>query len=85
MVMENSRQGIDSRLAQPMVWLIDRVLRCPGMTIAVAVLFAAIGIYLSVTKLSYRTSRLDLLNPSHCLNRKFKWNFSGRFCVSPLR
>jgi len=69
MATEDRPQGVNSRLARPMAWLAGWVLRFPLLTILAAVVLAALGVYISVAKLGYRTSRLDLLNPGHEFNQ----------------
>jgi uncharacterized protein len=49
--------------------LMRLVLRFPGSTLALAVAAVLIATYLSGTRLSFRTSRLDLLNPKSDFNR----------------
>jgi len=58
-----------SLLATPLRWLTQLVLRFPAATLAIGVAVALASIGLSATRLGFRTSRLDLLNPDHSYNR----------------
>ena len=58
-----------SFLARPFVWGTRLILAYPVATIAVSIGFALVALALSWTRLGYRTSRLDLLNPKSDYNR----------------
>lgn len=56
-----------SLLALPLSWLTRLVIRFPVPTIALGVAAAVLSLFLAGTRLGFRTSRLDLLDPeSHC-------------------
>jgi uncharacterized protein len=69
MAAERNPPDSDSLLTGPMVLATRMALRLPWVTLAVAGLLALVSIWLSATRLGYRTSRLDLLNPSSDFNR----------------
>ncbi len=58
-----------SFLARPFVWGTRLILAYPVATIALALGFALVALALSGTRLGYRTSRLDLINPKSDYNR----------------
>lgn len=56
-----------SLLGLPLSWLTQFIVRFPVPTIAIGVAAAVLSLTLASTRLGFRTSRLDLLNPeSHC-------------------
>jgi len=58
-----------SRLARAMSLITRLVVRFPVATLALAVGLAAVSLALTATRLGFRTSRLDLLNPESAYNR----------------
>ena len=58
-----------SFLARPFVWGTRLILAYPVATIALSIGFALVALALSWTRLGYRTSRLDLVNPKSDYNR----------------
>jgi hopanoid biosynthesis associated RND transporter like protein HpnN len=60
-----------SLLAEILVGLTRVVLRFPVTTLALAGLMVVAATYLSSTRLTFRTSRLDLLNPKSDFNRRW--------------
>ena len=58
-----------SLLGPPLMWATRLALRFPVATIALALGLAAASLALTATRLSYKTSRLDLLDPSSDYNR----------------
>lgn len=60
-----------SLLGRLMVWITWLSLRLPYVTVAIGVLAAAGSLYLSHTRLGFRTSRADLLNPKSEFNRRW--------------
>lgn len=53
-----------SILARPLAWITGLATRFPAAIVALAVTAAIFSIVLSVNRLGFRTSRLDLLNPN---------------------
>jgi hopanoid biosynthesis associated RND transporter like protein HpnN len=69
MSAERMPQAEPSLLSQPLSWLTRLVLRFPVATLALGVAAALVALALSVTRLGFRTSRLDLLNSESSYNR----------------
>ncbi len=51
-------------LSVPIEYLTRWVLRSPHMVLAIAAIVSVLSVYLTMTRLGYRTSRQDLLNPN---------------------
>jgi hopanoid biosynthesis associated RND transporter like protein HpnN len=51
------------------LWITRPALRFPQATVAIGVLAAIVSLYLCQTRLGFRTSRADLLNPNSAFNR----------------
>ncbi|MEX2176987.1 MAG: MMPL family transporter [Pirellulaceae bacterium] len=60
-----------SSLAAPLEAVTRLVLRAPGMVLSGAVMLAVLSILVTVNGLSFKTSRLDLLNPRSEYNRRW--------------
>lgn len=58
-----------SLLALPLSWLTRLVIRFPVPTIALGVAAAVLSLFMAGTRLGFRTSRLDLLDPESRSNR----------------
>ena len=58
-----------SLLGRLLVWITWIALRFPLATVVIGVLAAVGSLYLSQTRLGFRTSRADLLNPKSEFNR----------------
>jgi hopanoid biosynthesis associated RND transporter like protein HpnN len=71
MTAERMPAAEESWLAAPMERLTALVLRYPQATIAIAIALAVVSLLLTATRLGYRTSRLDLLNPDSTYNRRW--------------
>lgn len=56
-------------LSLPLVWLTRLSLRYPAATIALGIGLAVVSIWITSTRLGYRTSRVDLVNPDNDYNR----------------
>ena len=69
MSMDGQTPADHSFLARPFVWGTRLILAYPVATIALAIGFALVALCLSWTRLGYRTSRLDLVNPKSDYNR----------------
>lgn len=69
MTAERTPHSDDSWLARPFALLTRLVVRYPVTTTAIGLLLAAACLWLTATRLGYRTSRLDLLNPKSDYNR----------------
>jgi hopanoid biosynthesis associated RND transporter like protein HpnN len=69
MSAEGMPQAEPSLLARPLSWLTRLVLHFPAATLALAVAAALAALALSVSRLGFRTSRLDLLNSESSYNR----------------
>ncbi|MGE0607099.1 MAG: MMPL family transporter [Pirellulales bacterium] len=69
MTAERNPTDGDSWLGRLMTLLTAITLRFPRVTLGVALGLAIVGTVLSFTRLGYRTSRLDLLNPKSDFNR----------------
>jgi len=69
MSAERTPQTEPSLLARPLSWLTRLVLRFPAATLALSVAAALGALALSYSRLSYRSSRLDLLNSQSSYNR----------------
>ena len=69
MSAEGMPQTQGSYLARPMAAITRLVLRFPVATVVLAIALALAALLLTATRLGYRTSRLDLLNPKSDYNR----------------
>ncbi|HVU87167.1 MAG TPA: MMPL family transporter, partial [Pirellulales bacterium] len=69
MSADRTPQGEFSLLAHAMSALTRAVVRFPVATVTLGVALACVSIYLTTTRLSFHTSRLDLLNPESDYNR----------------
>ena len=56
-------------LARPLTWITGLVLRMPMAVLVLAVVLTVASLFLAVTRLGFRTSRLDLLNPQSSYNQ----------------
>ena len=56
-------------LARPLVWITRQVLRLPMAVLALAAVLTVASLTLTATRLGFRTSRLDLLNPQSGYNQ----------------
>jgi len=70
-VIESNREPQSDRamLSRPLGWITSLVVRYPAATLALGVAVAALAMMLTVSRLGFRTSRLDLLNPESDYNR----------------
>jgi hopanoid biosynthesis associated RND transporter like protein HpnN len=71
MPAERTPPADDALLAQPLLALTQRTLRAPAPIIAAALLLAVISAIVTISGLTFRTSRLDLLNPRSEYNRRW--------------
>jgi hopanoid biosynthesis associated RND transporter like protein HpnN len=69
MSAERMPQADGSYLAQPFAAMTRLVLRFPVATVVIGVALALAAMLLTATRLGYKTSRLDLLNPKSDYNR----------------
>lgn len=69
MSMDGQTPADHSFLARPFIWGTRLILAYPVATIALAIGFSLVALALSWTRLGYRTSRLDLVNPKSDYNR----------------
>ncbi len=67
--MDGSPPRDEPFLAHPFVLGTRLILAFPVATLALAVLIAGVSCYLTATRLGYRTSRMDLLDPKSNYNR----------------
>jgi len=56
-------------MARPLGWIAAVVARYPAAVVAISLGLAAVAVWLTVDRLGFRTSRLDLLNPESTYNR----------------
>ena len=56
-------------LARPLTWITRQVLRLPMAVMVLAVVLTVASLILAATRLGFRTSRLDLLNPQSSYNQ----------------
>ncbi len=56
-------------LARPLVWVTRQVLRLPMLVLVLAAVLTVASLILTATRLGFRTSRLDLLNPESSYNQ----------------
>ena len=56
-------------LARPLTWITRQVLRLPMAVLALAAVLTGVSLILTATRLGFRTSRLDLLNPQSGCNQ----------------
>src|SRR5262245_59287298 len=61
----------DSTLAAPLAAVTRLVLRSPGVVVGGAVMLAVLAVLVTVNGLSFKTSRLDLLNPRSEYNQRW--------------
>jgi uncharacterized protein len=71
MPAERTPHADDSLLAQPLFAVTERALRAPGAVLAGALVLALLSIVVAVNGLTFKTSRLDLLNPRSEYNRRW--------------
>ncbi len=69
MSAEGMPQADGSYLARPFAAMTRLVLRFPVATVVIGIALALASLLLTATRLGYRTSRLDLLNPKSDYNR----------------
>ena len=69
MSAEGMPQREPSLLARPLAWVTRGVVRFPVPVLVVAVAATVLALVLSVSRLGFRTSRLDLLSPKSSYNR----------------
>ena len=69
MLQEKNSTGFDSVLAVPLSAVTRLVLRFPLATLVLAVVAALMSIVWTANQLSFRASRLDLLNPEKQLQQ----------------
>ena len=67
--MDGSPRRDEPFLARPFVLGTRLILAFPVATLALALLLAGVSCYLTATRLGYRTSRMDLLDPKSNYNR----------------
>jgi uncharacterized protein len=56
-------------LSRPLAWITRQVLRLPMAVLAAAAVLTVVALFLTATRLGFRTSRLDLLNPQSGYNQ----------------
>src|SRR5262245_21230866 len=61
----------DSTLAAPLAAVTRLVLRSPGLVVGGAMMLAVLAVLVTVNGLSFKTSRLDLLNPRSEYNQRW--------------
>lgn len=71
MAAERRPQSHDSLLASPLALLTKLVVKMPTTVIAIGIVLAVACVVLAVGWMGFRTSRLDLLNPSSPFNRRW--------------
>ncbi|NQT13837.1 MAG: MMPL family transporter, partial [Planctomycetes bacterium] len=69
MSAEGTPQTEPSLMARPLAWITRLVVRYPVPVLVVAVAATVFSLAFSVSRLGFRTSRLDLLNPKSTYNR----------------
>ena len=69
--MERNPPIAESPLSRPLQWLTQQTLRAPGMVIGGALLVTMVAVLITANGLRFRTSRLDLLNPSSSYNQRW--------------
>src|SRR5664279_231996 len=69
MSAERTPQGHNTILARIMRGITRLVVRFPVATLVIALALSAASMYVTVTRLTFHTSRLDLLNPESDYNR----------------
>lgn len=69
MSAERTPQGHNTILARIMAGITRMVVRFPVATLVISLALAAASMYLTATRLTFHTSRLDLLNPESDYNR----------------
>ena len=71
MSAEGKPQSDRSFMARPLEWLARLVTRFPVATLVLAGVVTAVALYLTVTRLGFRTSRAELLNPKSDFNQRW--------------
>jgi len=69
--MERNPLVEESPLSQPLKWLTEQLLRAPGMVVGGALLLTLLAVLVTANGLRFKTSRLDLLNPSSSYNQRW--------------
>jgi uncharacterized protein len=69
--MERNPLTEESPLSQPLKWLTEQMLRAPGMVVGGALLVTLLAVLVTANGLRFKTSRLDLLNPSSSYNQRW--------------
>lgn len=69
--MERNPLVEESPLSQPLKWLTEQLLRAPGMVVGGALLVTLLAVLITANGLRFKTSRLDLLNPSSSYNQRW--------------
>src|SRR6185436_17916145 len=69
--MERNPLVEESPLSQPLKWLTEQLLRAPGMVVGGALLLTLLAVLITANGLRFKTSRLDLLNPSSSYNQRW--------------
>src|SRR6185436_19302961 len=69
--MERNPLVEESPLSQPLKWLTEQLLRAPGMVVGGALLITLLAVLVTANGLRFKTSRLDLLNPSSSYNQRW--------------
>jgi hopanoid biosynthesis associated RND transporter like protein HpnN len=71
MSAEGKPQSDRSFMARPLEWLTRLVVRFPVATLVLAGVVTAVSLYLTATRLGFRTSRAELLNPKSEFNQRW--------------
>ncbi|NQU24176.1 MAG: hypothetical protein HQ567_23085, partial [Candidatus Nealsonbacteria bacterium] len=71
MAAERTPLAEPSLLARPLAWITRLVLRFPIPTLALGIGAAVVALGLSVNRLGFHTSRLDLINSESSFNRRW--------------
>jgi hopanoid biosynthesis associated RND transporter like protein HpnN len=69
MSAERMPQTDPSFLAWPLAWITRQVVRFPTLVLVAGVAAAVLAVFLAVSRLGFKTSRLDLLNPDSSYNQ----------------
>ncbi len=64
-------QTDSSLMSRPLAWLTRAAIRFPMVTLLLAALAAGGSVWLTMTRLGFRTSRAELLNPNSDYNRRW--------------
>ena len=71
MSAEGKPQSDRSFMARPLEWLARLVVRFPVATLVLAGVATAVALFLTATRLGFRTSRAELLNPKSEFNQRW--------------